>query len=170
SGMGLPIDLWVSSTEKVRPQQSEQVALGIVKDLARDYSLSVESYYKKMNNVISYKEGASFLMIDDYESSQNITWEDNITSGEGWAYGGEILLRKHTGSFTGWIGYTLSWSQRQFDDLNLGRKFDAKYDRRHDLSVVGVYKLNPKITFSGTWIFNTGINYTLPQYEALTPA
>lgn len=169
SGMGLPTDLWVSSTDRVKPQQSEQVALGVVKDMGSDYSLSVEGYYKKMNNVISYKEGASFLVLDDYESSQNITWEDNITSGEGWAYGAELLFRKHRGKFTGWIGYTLSWSQRQFDELNLGRKFNSKYDRRHDFSIVGVYKPNSRITLSGNWVFNTGINYTLPQYEVLVP-
>lgn len=169
SGMGLPTDLWVSSTDQVRPQQSDQVALGLVKDLQKDYTLSVEGYYKKMNNVISYKEGASFLVLEDFESSQNVTWEDNITSGEGWAYGAELLFRKNRGPFTGWIGYTLSWSQRQFEELNLGRKFNSKYDRRHDLAIVGMYRPNKRITLSGTWVFNTGINYTLPKQEVLSP-
>ena len=170
SGVGLPTDLWVSSTDRVLPQQSDQVALGIVKDFGHDYTLSVEGYYKKMNNVISYKEGASFLLLEDYESSQNVTWEDNITSGQGWAYGAEFLFRKHVGKFTGWLGYTLSWSQRQFDEINLGRKFDFKYDRRHDISVVGIYKPHERITLSGNWIFNTGMNFTLPKYETLSPS
>ncbi|UII19807.1 TonB-dependent receptor [Fulvivirga ligni] len=168
SGIGLPTDLWVSSTDKVAPQRSEQWAMGWAKNIGRKYSLNVEGYYKTMHDIISYKEGASFLILDDYESSRNITWEDNITSGKGWAYGAELLLKKNKGRFTGWLGYTLSWSQRQFDEINLGRKFNSKYDRRHDISLVGRYDLSEKIALSGTWVFNSGINYTLPEYRTLS--
>ncbi|MDP5230719.1 MAG: TonB-dependent receptor [Cellulophaga sp.] len=168
SGIGLPTDLWVSSTDRVKPQRSTQFAIGIAKDFQeKDYSLTVESYYKKLDDVIAYKEGASFLALDNLESGESIDWEDNITAGQGWAYGGEILFRKQTGRLTGWLGYTLSWSERQFDELNLGNKFFDRYDRRHDISLVGIYKPHEKITLSGTWVFSTGNNFTLPNLQRL---
>lgn len=165
SGIGLPTDLWVSATDKVKPQTSQQFAIGVAKDFfEKDYSLTVEGYYKTMNNVIAYKEGASFLDIEDF-SGKTVDWQDNITAGKGWAYGTEILFRKQTGKLTGWLGYTLSWSERQFDELNLGKKFYARYDRRHDISVVGIYKPHDRITLSATWVFSTGNNYTLPSLQ-----
>ncbi|WP_024482457.1 TonB-dependent receptor [Cellulophaga baltica] len=168
SGIGLPTDLWVSSTDNVRPQSSEQYAIGIAKDFQeKDYSFSAEAYYKKLDNVISYKEGASFLALDNLESGKNINWEENITTGQGWAYGTELLFRKQSGPLTGWLGYTLSWSERQFDELNLGKKFFDRYDRRHDISLVGIYKPSEKITVSGTWVLSTGNNYTLPNLQRL---
>ena len=170
SGIGLPTDLWVSSTDQVKPQESQQLALGIAKDfLNNNYSFTLEGYYKKMDNVIAYKEGASFLALDNLESGKSIDWQENITSGKGWAYGGEILFRKKKGPLTGWLGYTLSWSERQFEELNLGRKFYDRYDRRHDISLVGIYKPNPKITLSATWVLSTGNNYTLPNLQKLPP-
>ncbi len=169
SGIGLPTDLWVSSTDIVKPQRSEQFAIGIAKDfLNKDYSLTVEGYYKKMDDVIAYKEGASFLAIDDIESGKTTNWEENITSGQGWAYGAEVLFRKQSGPLTGWLGYTLSWSERQFDELNLGKKFFDRYDRRHDISLVGIYKPHDRITWSATWVLSTGNNYTLPNLQRLS--
>ncbi|MDO6810186.1 TonB-dependent receptor [Zobellia galactanivorans] len=166
SGIGLPTDLWVSSTDNIKPQTSQQFAVGVAKDFFdKDYSITLEGYYKTLDDVIAYKEGASFLAIDDLETGKNSNWEENITSGQGWAYGAEILLRKQTGPLTGWLGYTLSWSERQFDELNLGQKFYDRYDRRHDISLVGIYKPNEKITLSGTWVLSTGNNYTLPNQQ-----
>jgi len=168
SGTGLSTDLWVSSTERIAPQNSKQIALGFVKDFKKtSYTLSVEGYYKKLNNVIAYKQGASFINVQDLETAQNIDWQNNITFGQGWSYGTEILVRKQKGSFTGWMGYTLSWSQRQFEEINFGKRFNAKYDRRHDLSIVGIYKPSKKITYSGSWVYSSGINYTVPNVEAL---
>ncbi|MUH37207.1 TonB-dependent receptor [Zobellia amurskyensis] len=166
SGIGLPTDLWVSSTDNIKPQTSQQFAVGVAKDFFdKDYSISLEGYYKTLDDVIAYKEGASFLAIDDLESGKNTNWEENITSGKGWAYGAEILFRKQTGPFTGWLGYTLAWSERQFDELNLGKKFYDRYDRRHDISLVGIYKPSERITLSGTWVLSTGNNYTLPNQQ-----
>ena len=171
SGIGLPTDLWVSSTDNVKPQRSEQFAIGLAKDfLDKDYSMTLEGYYKKLDDVIAYKEGASFLALDNLESGKSISWEDNITSGQGWAYGAEVLFRKQTGKLTGWAGYTLSWSERQFDELNLGDKFFDRYDRRHDISIVGIYKPHNRITWSATWVLSTGNNYTLPNLQRLNIA
>ena len=163
SGIGLPTDLWVSSTDRVKPQSSQQVALGLSKDfINQNFSLSLESYYKKSNQVINYKEGASFLVLDDPSSTREVNWQDNVTSGQSWSYGAELLLQRKYGRFTGWLGYTLSWTQMQFDELNRGRKFYARYDRRHDISLVGIFKKSERVTFSGTWVYGTGNNFTLP--------
>ncbi len=166
TGISLPTDLWVPTTGRVKPQQSRQLALGLVKDASGSgLELSLEGYYKKLDHVLGYKEGASFLNLDEAGSGSGINWEDNVTSGRGWSYGMEFLLRKKTGSLTGWIGYTLSWTQLQFDSLNFGRKYFARYDRRHDISLVGIYKLNKNIVISGTWVYGTGNAVTLPLSE-----
>lgn len=166
TGISLPTDLWVPATDRIRPQQSQQVALGLVKDFTRsDLSFSLEGYYKKMVNVIGYKEGATFMMLDNPASDSGNTWEDKVTSGRSWSYGLELLLQKKEGRLTGWIGYTLSWTMMQFDSLNFGRKYYARYDRRHDISVVAIYKHNDHITLSGTWVYGTGNAVTLPTSE-----
>ncbi len=168
TGVGLPTDLWVPSTGKIPSQRSQQMALGLAKDfIEKNFNISLEGYYKKMDNVIAYKEGASFLAIDDIGSDEKITWEDNVTSGQGWSYGLELLVKKSEGKFSGWVGYTLSWTQLQFDELNFGKKYYARYDRRHDISVVGIYKPKDDLTFSFTWVYGTGNAITLPRAEYL---
>ena len=165
SGVGLPTDLWVPATDQVKPQISQQVAAGIAKDFEKqNFSLTVEGYYKTMNNIIGYKEGASFLAIqtDGAEGAVSISWEDNITSGDGESYGAEVLLQRKQGKLTGWVGYTLSWTTHQFDELNNGKSFFARYDRRHDISVVGQYKIKENMTLSATWVYGTGNAITLP--------
>lgn len=162
TGVSLPTDLWLPATDKVKPMNSKQVALGIAKDLPKDISVTIEGYYKSMSNVSFYKEGSSFLLIDNPEGAENISWESNITQGRGWSYGAEFLLQKSKGKYTGWIGYTLSWIWFQFDSVNFGKKFHPRYDRRHDFSFVNIYKLKENITLSLTWIYGTGNAITLP--------
>lgn len=157
SGIGLPTDLWVSPTEKIKPQQSWQVAGGVAHTLMDDYEFSIEGYYKQMTGLISYKDGASFL-------STSGSWEDKVhQGGKGESYGAEFFVQKKKGKLTGWVGYTLSWTNRQFDELNGGKRFSYKYDRRHDFSIALMYKLGPKIDFSGTWVFGTGNAITVPE-------
>ncbi|MFC5045820.1 TonB-dependent receptor domain-containing protein [Aquimarina hainanensis] len=160
SGALLPTDLWVPSTEKIRPQSSKQLAIGAIKDFKNNISLSIESYYKKSDNVIGYKEGAGFLGTNS-SSVEQFDFNEVVTSGKAWAYGTEFFLQKKFGKFSGWIGYALSWSERQFDDVNFGKKFLAKYDRRHDASVVLSYKPSKKITLGANWIYGSGNNYSL---------
>jgi hypothetical protein len=168
TGVSLPTDLWVPATNGLKPMQSQQFAIGYAKDIKEDFTLEVEGYYKSMKRVSFYKEGASFLLADDPTGAQDISWEKNITQGKGWSYGGEILFKKNKGKWTGWIGYTLSWIYVQFDSINFGNKFHPRYDRRHDVSFVNIYKLNNNITFSLTWVYGTGNAITLPlaQYNA----
>ncbi|GAB3640712.1 TonB-dependent receptor [Spirosoma arcticum] len=168
TGIGLPTDLWVPTTDRFKPQQSHQVAGGLAYDFAgrtaftKDLTLTVEGYYKRLSNIISYREGASFLLINDPESAETVRWEDNVTAGRGWSYGGEVLLQKKSGRFSGWVGYTLSWTRWQFPELNGGRPFFPRYDRRHDISLVGIYELSKRITLSGTWVYGTGQALTIP--------
>jgi len=167
SGFSLPTDLWVPATDRVKPQQAEQIALGLAKDLKikkMDFLVSLEGYYKQSKNVIGYKEGASFLDVTNLDGSgdNKITYEDIVTSGNAESYGAEFFFQKKSGKLTGWIGYTLSWTWLTFNDLNFGKRFPARYDRRHDISVVGIYKLNEKISFSLVWVYGTGNAVTLP--------
>ncbi|WP_207435253.1 TonB-dependent receptor [Sabulibacter ruber] len=157
SGIGLPTDLWVPSTDKIKPQRSHQVALGATRTIANDkLEVSLEGYYKTMHNLIEYKEGASFIGISN-------SWDTKVTTGKGWAYGMELFLHKKVGRTNGWIGYTLAWSNRQFTELNRGEKFPYRYDRRHDFEVVVIHQLKPNLTLSGTWVYGTGNAITLPE-------
>jgi hypothetical protein len=162
TGIGLPTDLWVPSTDRITPQSNYQFASGFAWDwLRRSIELSVEGYYKKSSSIIGYREGASFLFIDDPSRADEFSWQDNITDGEAWAYGIEFLLQRKQGRLSGWIGYTLSWIDHRFDELNFGEVFPARYDRRHDVSIVGIYEVSDRITFSATWVYATGNTYDL---------
>jgi hypothetical protein len=166
--LALPSDLWVPSTAAIKPQESWQAALGFAKTFRKDYEISLEGYYKGMNNVISYKPGESFLT-DFIDAFGDTEWESKITQGKGQSYGAELFVQKKKGKTTGWIGYTLSWNWRQFDDINGGQKFPFRYDRRHDLSFVLSHQFNDKFTLSGTWVYGTGNAITLPTYQYLQP-
>ncbi|PJJ58801.1 TonB-dependent receptor [Hymenobacter chitinivorans] len=160
SGIGLPTDLWVPATAKVKPQRAQQLSLGAARSLqhkGEEYELSLEAYYKPMQNLIEYREGASFLGTTDSK------WQDKVTSGQGWAYGAEVFLQKKSGRTTGWIGYTLAWSNRKFAELNQGQLYPYKYDRRHDASLVIVHKFSSTFTLSGTWVYGTGNATTLSE-------
>ena len=162
TGVGLPTDLWVPSTDRIPPQKTWQVATGFAYDwLNRNLELSIEGYYKKANDVIGYKPGASFLLIDDPSAGEDFSWQNTVTKGEGWAYGVEFLVQRKLGKLSGWIGYTLSWTQHRFDEINFGEKFWARYDRRHDVSVVGIYEVAPSISLSATWVYATGNAFDL---------
>ncbi len=155
TGIGLPTDLWVPVTEKIAPITANQVSLGYNLEIKRKFNLILEGYYKKMDNIIQYKEGSSFF-------SDDIDWQNKVEAGQGWAYGGEIMLEKKKGKLTGWIGYTLSWSERQFDKINFGVKFPYKYDKRHDMSLVMTYELNKTWDFGFVFVYETGNAITLP--------
>ncbi len=164
TGVSLPMDLWVPTTDKIKPQHSKQLAIGIAKDLTnKNLHISLEGYYKKMDNIIGYAPGANFLLIDNLESVSEYAWQESVIRGQGWSYGMELLLQRKIGKLSGWLGYTLSWTQHQFDDDNNGQKFFPRYDRRHDVSLVAIYNLSEKITLSGTWVYGTGNAISLPD-------
>lgn len=158
SGIGLPTDLWVPPTKQIEPQKSWQGALGVAHTTPIGIEVSVEGYYKQLDNLITYREGASFLQSDN-------NWEDKVTVGQGRSYGAELFIKKDFGKTRGWLGYTLSKSDRQFDEINQGERYPFKFDRRHDFSIVANHKLTEKITFGANWVYSSGSAVTLPRRE-----
>jgi hypothetical protein len=154
AGVGLPTDLWVPATSKVKPMRSQQVAIGSAWLPNKTYEFTAEAYYKKMHGVIEYKDGASYLNSQD--------WQNKVEIGNGESYGTELMLSKKLGRWTGWVGYTLSWTNRQFDNLNGGKKFPYRYDRRHDIELVLNRPLTKKIDFAANWVYATGNAISLP--------
>lgn len=155
-----PTDVWVPSSNNIKPQIGDQVALGYYQNLKKNaYRVSTEIYYKALQNQIDYRNGANILLNDQVEGE--------LVYGKGRAYGLELLLEKKKGKFTGWISYTLSRSLRQFDDINDGKEFSARQDRIHDVSVVLMYKLTPSLALAGTFVYYTGDAVTFPsgKYE-----
>lgn len=155
SASTLPTDLWVSSTYRVPPQTGWQYALGYFKNLKNNlWETSVEVYYKTMNSQIEYREGFTPSLNDP---------EEDFVFGKGWSYGAEFFVNKTKGRLNGWIGYTLSWTWRQFPDLNAGQKYPAKFDRRHDISVVANYEISKKWKFGGVFVYASGNAATFPE-------
>jgi hypothetical protein len=158
SAVSLPTDIWYPSTDKAKPQKGWQGTVGYFRNFFKNqYEGSVEVYYKGMKNLIEFKEGA--LPGDNL----NDNTDNLLVFGEGWAYGIEFFFKKSVGKLTGWIGYTWAKTERKFPDLNNGNVFPAKYDRRHDLTVVAGYKLNDRLTFGASFIYATGNTLTLPS-------
>ncbi|MEZ5073062.1 MAG: TonB-dependent receptor [Bacteroidales bacterium] len=155
STIGLPTDIWVPATEHTGPQHSYQGALGLAYNLNNNWSFTVEGFYKTMDGLIDYSEGSSFF-------EYGVDWEDKIErEGKGRSYGLEVLARKDLGRLRGWVGYTLSKVEVQFDDLNNGNPFPYTYDRRHDVSVVLMFRIDDETDISATWVYGTGKARTL---------
>ncbi len=155
-----PTDIWVPSSNIVKPQIADQIAMGYYHNLKKNtYLLSTEIYYKDMQNQIDYRNGAETVLNDEVEG--------DLVFGRGIAYGVEFQLQKKKGKFTGWLSYTLSRSLRQFDDINEGEIFSARQDRIHDIALVLMYKVNEKIALSSSWVYYTGDAVTFPsgKYE-----
>ena len=155
-----PLDIWQPSTSIIQPEISDLVSIGYFKNFSNNvYRTSVELYYKDMRNLIEYKNGADIFLNEFIESQ--------LVFGKGSSYGLEFFLEKKIGRFTGWLSYTLSKTERVFDEINNGIKFPARHDRTHDIALVGIYNLNKKITLSFNWIYYTGLAATFPsgKYE-----
>ena len=163
SGASLPTDIWYPTTGNFKPQMSQQVAAGASFLLGKEgkYLLSNELYYKKLANQVDLKDGAQIFA--------NNNLEKEFVFGRGWGYGNEVYLEKKSGKLTGWIGYTISWTKRQFADstngngpINGGKAFFPRFDSRHDLSIVAAYAINSKWTFSANFVYRTGNATSIP--------
>jgi len=151
-----PTDSWVPSSNNIKPQIIDQIALGYFKNFKKNtYEFSVETYFKNLQNQIDYKDGANLFLNGDVEKE--------LAYGNGIAYGAEFYIKKSKGKFTGWLSYTYSRSLRKFDDINNGDYYPARQDLIHDVSIVGIYKLNEKWTISSTWVYTTGVAVTFPE-------
>lgn len=151
-----PTDLWLPSSNNVKPQISDQVSLGYFRNFKNnEYESSVEVYYKDLKNQIDYKNGAELIF--------NSTVERELVFGRGWAYGAEFLLKRNVGRLNGWVSYTWSKTMRQFDEINFGNPFPARHDRTHDVSVVAMFDVTRKLKVSATWVYYTGNAVTFPS-------
>jgi outer membrane receptor for ferrienterochelin and colicin len=150
-----PTDLYIMSSNNVKPEIADQIALGYFRNFNNDnYEFSTELYFKQMQNQIDYRSGT------DLRGNTNV--EADLLFGDGRAFGIELFLKKRFGKLNGWVGYTLSKTERKFNDIDLGKWFNAKQDRTHDLSLVGIFKASERWTFSSTFVFNTGNAVTFP--------
>ena len=166
SGASLPTDIWYPSTRNVRPQGSHQVAGGITIGIGDGWIITNEIYYKWLQNQVDFRDAANLFVNDDLDSE--------FVFGKGWAYGNEFYIEKTKGKLTGWIGYTLAWSWRQFegvtatgdfsvdDQINGGEPFFPRNDKRHDITVVAIYQFNKRWSASAAWEYRTGNAITLP--------
>jgi len=160
SNSSTPTDLYVMSSNNIKPEIADQVSTGYFRNFADNvFEFSTEVYYKWLQNQIDYKNGAELILNQDVESQ--------LVYGTGRAYGIELFLKKKYGRFNGWLGYTLSKTERKFDAINNGNYFPATQDRTHDISAVGIYQFSKRWSFSGTFVYGTGNAVTYPngKYE-----
>lgn len=163
SAVTSPTDIWYPVTDSIQPQTSHQVSIAWQRLLSKKIFISVESYYKHMNNLIGFEEGTNLFFNTDFESK--------LIQGTGKAYGVELFVKKETGKLTGWISYTLSWARRQFDELNNGATFPSRYDRRHNGAIVAQYAFSKRWAASMVWEFISGSRFTpvIGQYAISSP-
>ena len=163
TGIGLPTDLWVPATAKVRPQLAWQGSIGFQKVWSNDWIFNVETYYKTMKHLIAYQEGSSYLVESIVLDASN--WENKVTEGKGRNYGIELSLKKTLGLLKGWASYTYAKTTRQFEEVNFGNSFDFKFDRPHSFKIAATYQLNERMNVSANWTIESGIPTTLPTGE-----
>jgi hypothetical protein len=154
--VSLPMDTWIPSTRNIKPEYGDQLTLGYFRNLfGKQYETSLEGYYKSSRNQLEFIRGV-------INNSLNMSLEDNIAVGNSRSYGAELFLRKKTGVLTGWVGYTISRTEREFERINEGKVYPAKFDRRHDISIAGIYQVNKLWSFSSVFIYVSGNAFTLP--------
>jgi hypothetical protein len=155
-----PLDIWLPSNRYIKPLIANQIGLGYFRNFKDNmFETSAEIYYKKMNNVIDYVDGAELFLKEDLETE--------LLHGKGYSYGLELYIKKQQGRFTGWLSYTLSRSMREIPGINNGRAYPSSYDRTHNVSLVANYELTKRWNLSSTWIFSTGnpTSYPIAKYN-----
>jgi hypothetical protein len=164
SNVALPTDLWLPVTDQLPPMYSRQISVGSdwQMDERKSYTLTVDLYYKELDNLLHYKESTGFF---DYSTQ----WEDKLTNGSGRSYGAEIVAGRRRGDLQGSIGYTYANTENTFDGLNGGLPFPARFDRRHDVSINMNYKFNPRVDGSLMWQYGSGTPVTLPSEKYYAP-
>lgn len=155
SGLGLPIDLWFPATEKIGPQSSHQVTAALVRTIKDNWEVSVEGYFKQLKNVIDYAEGSDFLSVQS-------SWENSVEQGIGQNYGLEFLVQKKFGNARGWLGYTLAWNRRKFDNINQGEWYYYRYDRRHQINLSASLPYSDRSALSFNIVYGSGYPITFP--------
>lgn len=155
-----PTDVWVPSSSLIKPEKANQYSVGYFRNfIDNTFETYIEVYYKDMSDLVDYKDGSNVLLNEHVEA--------DLVFGKGRSYGLELLFKKRVGSFTGWVGYTLSKTENKFDAINNGNWFSARQDRTNDISIVGMYKINERISVSATWLYYTGDAVTMPSGQYL---
>jgi hypothetical protein len=155
-----PTDMWLPSSNNIKPEISDQVALGYFRNFRKNtFEFSAEIYYKTWENAIDYRTGA--------DVNFNPMVEGDLLYGKGRGYGLELLFKKRVGKVSGWVSYTLAKVEKSFDEINSGSWYPARQDRTHDISVVAMYDINERVNIAATWVFYTGNAVTFPsgKYE-----
>ncbi len=165
----LPLDLWLPATDRITPEFSWQVAGGVWWLAPKDITVSIEAYYKKMTDLIEYKEGKSWFSFFAINPNSTNSWEDIVTQGSGYSYGLDILLRRDFGKWHGWLGYSIAWSYRKFPEINFGRPFPFKYDTRHNIDLALTYTKSDKFNMGLVWVFSSGRPITVPLGVMFNP-
>lgn len=155
SSVGIPTDFWVAASDGIPSQSSDNFSIGCNKIISKQINTCLNGYYRSMKDLIEYPYGLT-------QFNETTSLKNDILIGDGEAYGLEWMLKKDNGKFNGWISYTLSWSSRQFDGLNNGEVFYSKYDRRHNLALVGTYNFNKKWNIGVTQLFSSGNRFAMP--------
>ena len=156
SSAGTPIDYWLPSSNNIKPQFISQISVGYFRTIqSKGIDFSIEGYYKNMQNQIDYRNNADVFLNENAEAE--------LLFGIGRSYGLEVLCKKDGRVFSGWISYTLSRTEKQFDQINNGTWYPARQDRTHDVSIVANFKANKKLLFSATWVYYTGNAITFPS-------
>ena len=160
STAGQVTDIWIPSSEQIRPVITDQVATGYYRNFLNDIiESSVEVYYKNIQNITDFEDGTNIILNEDIE--------DNIISGRGRSFGAEFYIKKKLGRFRGWVSYTLSRTENRIEGINNGEWYPAKYDKTHDISVVGVFDISRRLSLSSAFVYATGNAVTFPsgKYE-----
>ena len=158
----LPSDMWLPVSDQIKPLRSRQLAAGVEWDINKGTSLSVEAYYKQQRHILTYRESSGLFNVEK-------DWASRLVSGNGESYGIEFFFHKKVGRMSGWLGYTLSKTENQFDQINQGKAFAANYDRRHDISLFNTFKFSEGTDLSFNWIFGSGYPVTLPTQKYYSP-
>ncbi|MDL2231178.1 TonB-dependent receptor [Porphyromonadaceae bacterium OttesenSCG-928-L07] len=155
SAAGSPLDVWFQASQNVKPQHCDQFALGYFRNFSNNkYEFSIEAYYKKMKDLVDFKDHADLMINEDMEQE--------LRFGKGKSYGLELMLRKNSGRLNGWISYTYSKSERKVDEINNNEWYRSPFDKPVNISIVANYELTPKWTISGNWVFASGTPVTYP--------
>jgi len=158
SKLSLATDLWIPSTEKIKPEKAYQISLGVNYQLTKMWSFTTEAYYRTMQDLIEYKEGASFM-------TNASSWDEKVETGAGLAYGVEFMIEKQSGKLNGSLNYTLARSERTFSNINFGETFPFRYDKRHYVNIALNYRLTKSIDAGIVWLYSTGNAVTYSDWK-----